>query len=613
MPLGALALSVAAAFGVPHSAQAQSALPAAGEPLIVAAINPLKETVVTATRTEQPLADLVADVSILDRDAIERSGATGLADVLARVPGIEFARNGGPGSATSVFLRGAETRFTAVFIDGVRVDSQSTGGAAWEAIPLGLIDRIEILRGPAGAVYGSDALGGVIQIFTKKGEGQFQPYAGVGAGTYGTYRVEGGFSGAQGGFDYALGVQHEQSRGFNARTVATQNPDRDGYLGNAATARLGYQINPQHRVEASALVNHMNSGYDNGLGHDDRNMRELHTLGLNWLARWSDTYSSRVSVTDSSDHYQTVPSPYQTDTRLRGYLFQNEWKLGIHQFTAALERKEDHLVNAPIDRSRSQNALALGYGLRWQRHSLQLNVRHDSDSEFGAHNTGSLAYGYALTPAWRATASAGTAFRPPTLYHRFSAYGVASLKPESSRNVELGLRYHSGSTQFGVVAYRSTVDDLITFSTPGTCASTFGCYANTAHARYEGLTLSGEQRVGQVLLRASVDFQNPKDLDSGRQLARRARRHGTLGAETRLGDWQLGAEAQLSGARPDSAYSTVMLGGYTLVNLHATTELARDWKLLARIDNLADKRYELARTYATPGRSLYVGLKWAPR
>ena len=157
--LSLLAGSACAAF-------AQTA-PATGELLAQNLRAPsLSETVVAATRTPQPLADLVADISIVDRETIESSGTTGLADLLARLPGVEFSRNGGPGTTTGVFLRGAESRFTAVYIDGVRIDSQSTGGAPWESIPLGLIDRIEVLRGPAGAVYGSDALGGVVQIFT---------------------------------------------------------------------------------------------------------------------------------------------------------------------------------------------------------------------------------------------------------------------------------------------------------------------------------------------------------------------------------------------------------------------------------------------------------------
>ena len=601
------------------TAQAQPLAPATG-PDAGAAVQlaqnlrapSLTETVVTATRTPQPLSDLVADVTVIDRETLETSGATGLADVLARVPGIEFSRNGGPGTTTGVFLRGAESRFTAVYIDGVRIDSQSTGGAAWEAIPLAQIDRIEVLRGPAGAVYGSDAMGGVIQIFTKRGENGVAPYVGIGLGSHHTTKLEAGVSGASGTLDYALGIAREESKGFNARTVATQNPDRDGYDSTSANARLGLQINAAHRLEGTLLANDLDSGYDNGLGKDDHNLHRLHALGLTWQAQWSSAYKTRLQVTDSRDRYETRPSPYLSETRLRGYLFQNEWRQGPHLVTAALERREDHLENAPIDRSRSQDAIALGYGYTAGGHTLQANVRHDSDSEFGGKGTGSLAYGYAFAPQWRATASVGTAFRAPTLYQRFSEYGVGSLQPESSRNAELGLRWAQGSNSFSATVYRNRVQDLISFSGAGPCQSSFGCYANTARAEYRGVTFAGSYRLGPVQLRGSLDLQNPRDLDTGKQLARRAKRHGTLGADTQIAGWTVGAEVQASGRRFDTVANTHVLGGYTLVNLYASTRIARDFTLVARLDNAGDKHYELARTYATVGRTAYVGVKWAP-
>ncbi len=596
--LAVLPLALAAAF--PSISQAQP-------------VPQLTETVVTATRSIQPLSDVVADVTVIDRDRIERSGAAGLADVLKRVPGIEMSRNGGPGATTSVFLRGAESRFTAVYIDGVRIDSQATGGAAWESIPLALVDRIEVLRGPAGAVYGSDALGGVIQIFTKRGEDGFAPFAGVGVGTYNTRKLDAGFSGASGGFDYALGLAHEESDGFNARTVPTQNPDRDGYRSVSANLRLGFQVNKAHRLEATYLTSDMNSAYDNSLGKDDRNLHELHTLGLNWQAQWSDAWSTRLSASESSDRYETSPSPYLTTTRLRSYTLQNEFRRGAHLFTAALERKEDHLENAPINQGRSQNALALGYGFSEKNHTVQFNLRHDKDSEFGGKSTGSAAYAYAFTPEWRASASAATAFRAPTLYQRFSVYGVPTLAPESSRNLELGLRWSQGASSAGLVAYRNKVDNLITFASAGPCASSFGCYSNTARAEYSGATLTAAHAVGGVNLAASLDLQNPRDLNTGKSLARRAKQHATLSADTRVGSWLLGAEAQFSGRRFDDAANTRVLGGYSLLNLSASTPLSKDWTLLARVDNLADKQYELARTYATVGRSLYAGVKWAPQ
>ena len=581
----------------------------------------LRETVVTATRTAQPLSDLLADVTVVDRDTIERSGATGLADVLARLPGVEFQRNGGPGTTTGVFLRGSESRFTAVYIDGVRIDSQATGGAAWESIPVGQIDRIEVLRGPAAAVYGSDALGGVVQIFTKRGEGPFAPFVGIGFGSHGTRKADAGFSGSQGAFDYSLGLVDERSEGFNSRTAAGQNPDLDGYRSRSANAKLGFQLNRVHRLEASVLANDVNSQYDSASTRDDRNLRELNTLGLNWQARWTEAYSTRLSISDSRDRYQTTPSPYLTVTDLRSYLLHNELRLGTHLFTAALERKEDHLQNAPIDRGRSQDALALGYGWKNGPHAVQLNVRHDDDSEFGAKNTGSAGYGFAIMPQWRVTASTATAFRAPTLYHRFSIYGVSTLQPESSRNKEIGLRYEDGGSSFGIVAYQNKVSNLITFTSgSGPCTNgrapvalaNRACYSNTAQAEYSGVTLTGGYKLGNTRLSASLDLQNPRDLGTGRTLPRRARQHAVLAVDTRVGPWSLGAEAQLSGRRNDSSNNTVVLRGYGLINLSASTLVARDWTFLARVDNLADKSYELAQSYATGGRTLYVGLKWAP-
>jgi vitamin B12 transporter len=586
------------------------------------AVAQLKEVVVTATRVAQPLSDLVADVTILDRDTLDRSGAGGLADVLARVPGVEIVRNGGPGGTTSVYVRGAETRFTAVYIDGVRVDSQSTGGANWQAIPLSQVDRVEVLRGPAAAVYGSDAMAGVIQIFTRKGESTFAPVASIGAGSFDTSKASMGFSGAHEGVDYALNVATEDSVGFNSRTIATQNPDKDGYHMESASGRLGWQINPAHRIEATALSSQLNAQYDSGLTGDARSFYNLQAVGVNWQAQWSDAYSTKFSVSESRDKYETQPSPYLTVTTLRSYLLQNNLKLGAHLVTAALERKEDQLTNAPIDRMRSQDAVALGYGYNAAGHTVQLNWRHDSDSEFGGQDTGSVAYGYAFTPQWRATASASTAFRAPTLYQRFSKYGVATLQPESSNNLEVGLRYSQQSDEFGVVVYRNQVRNLITYVTgtgpcqnggPPVALSSRGCYSNTAEAEYTGVTVSGGTRWGSLGVRASLDLQDPRDKVTGKLLARRASQHGTVGLDTRVGVWTLGADAQLAGDRYDAAANTTLLPGYVLLNLTASRPVARDWTFLARVDNLLDKSYMLASTYATAGQSVFVSLTWAPR
>ena len=599
----ALPLALACAFSA-HAAQdttvAQLAAPS------------LPDTVVTATRVAQPLTDVLADVTVLGDEQIRASGAVTVSDLLARQPGLELSRNGGPGTATSLYLRGAETRFTAVYIDGIRVDSQSTGGAPWESIALGQVERIEIVRGPAAAVYGSDAIAGVVQIFTRKGEGPFTPYLGVGAGSRRSGRVEAGFSGQSGALDYALGAARELSRGYNSMPAG--NPDRDGYRQSSASGRLGWKINDAHRVDLSGTHTRMDAQYDGFLpGLDDHGLNRLSTLGAAWSAQWSKRYSTRLSVSESDQRYETVPSPYLSKTRLRNVLLQNEWREGSHLFTAALERREDHLVNAPIDQGRHQNAIALGYGFSGGPHTLQVNLRHDRDSEFGGQTTGGAAYGYGFAPGWRATVAAGTSFRVPTLYQRFSEYGQPALQPEKGRNIELGLHWARGDSRFGITAYRNRVTNLIVFGAPGPCAGAFGCYENAGRARLQGVTVSGAHRLGAVNLAGSLDLQSPRNALTDKLLPRRAQRLLKLSADTRVAGWTLGAEWQAASHRWDNAANTRRLGGHGLVNLYASTTIARDWQLLARLDNLGDKSYQLARGYATPGRTLFVGLRWTPR
>lgn len=580
------------------------------------AVGTLKEVVVTATRVEQPITDVVADVTIIDRSVIDRSGASGLADVLARVPGISFARNGGPASTTSVYVRGAESRFTAVYVDGVRVDSQSTGGASWNAIPVSQIDRIEIVRGPAAAVYGSDALGGVIQIFTRKGEAGFSPVIEIGAGSHGTLKLDTSVSGAKGAFDYSLGFSRETSEGFNAQP--SSNPDDDGYRSTGASARLGWQIDPGQRLEATFLKSDLNAQYDTSVSASgDRGQLDVQTIGLKWSARWSDTYSTQLSVSQSRDRYETFPSIYLTDTHVTGYFWQSEWKLGAHQWTAILERREDQLNNAsttPINSDRSQDALALGYSLRSGAHTVQLNARYDDDSEFGGQTTGGAAYAFEFMPQWRVTASASTAFRAPTLFQRFSVYGLPSLKPETSRNVEAGVKYAARGDSFSAVLYQNDVKNLITCVNGNSfCTLTVGKYANTGLARYSGLTLAGTKRWDSVNLSLSLDLQKPENLSTGKRLPRRPDQMATFTADSRVGAWTLGGEVQLVGERYNNAANTQRLAGYGLLNASASTPLTPEWTLVGRVDNLGDRKYETARGYAVAGRTFYAGLKWAPR
>ncbi len=626
--LAALPLAVAAAF--PSFAQTTTAAPVAAQ---------LKEVFVTATRTAQPIGDVVADVTIIDREVIQRSGAAGLADVLARVPGIEISRNGGVGNATNIFTRGGESRHTVVLIDGVRVDSQSTsGGANWQAIPLAQIDRIEVVRGPTSAVYGSDAAAGVIQIFTKKGQNGFSPAITLGYGSYNTQKVEVSASGATGSVDYLIGIAQTSSDGFNVRPVAGQNLDSDGFKSLNVNFKLGFQIDPIHRFETSMLNNENDAQYDSGLTRDFRRINTLQTVGVQWLAKWTDNYSTRLSVSESVDRGEDALNgstlrPPIDQTRTNTVVWQNNLQLGAHSLSATFETRNDQFVlmgttGLPtgvisLTRDKSQDSFALGYGWIAGAHALQLNSRSDRDSEFGGKLTGSAAYAYAITPAVKISASSGTSFRVPTLYQRFTVFAPPTpLLPEAGSNVEVGLRYTEGGSNYGVVTYRNKMTNLLTFVTGnGPCPNgrapvllaNRGCYANTALAEYTGFTFSASETMGNYRVFGSLDIQNPRDTTLNRQLPRRARQHATLGADARIGAWTLAGDVLLSAMRYDNAANTTELPGYGLVNLSASTSLTKDWKALVRVENLADKVYQTANTFATARRSLFVSLTWAPQ
>lgn len=579
----------------------------------------LEPVVVTPTRTPVPLREVLSDVTVIEREELQRRGAVGVADVLRGVPGIEMNRSGGMAGTTSVFIRGGDTRFTAVMVDGVRVDSQSTGGATWEAIPLSQIERIEIVRGPASAVYGSDAISGVVHIFTRRGAPGLHGDAGVVAGAFNTVTGDAGVSGATGPFDFAVSGQTARSDGFNARPAG--NPDRDGHVSNGGSGRFGLSLGEAHRLEASFLRSHVDAQCDVFGDVDDHCVHDLDTARVAWSARFLPQWTSLVSFGQSDDHYETGPSAYVTDTRVRTTTWQNNVQVGAHGFNVTLEHREDQLENtgllgAPLQ-DRTLASLALGYGWRDAGRAVQVNVRHDEESDFGSATTGTVAAGADIAAGWRVHASVGNAFRAPTLYQRFSDSGPSAGQPalkaeRSSSNIELALKHRAGAFDSSITAYRNRVADLIVYGAPGTCVSTWGCYGNVGRATLQGLTLATVFAHEGLRVAGSVDLQSPKNADTGRVLARRARRHATLDVQQELGDTTVGMQWIAASKRYDRETTDTVLPGYAVVNLDLSHRLSNEWRLQARIDNFFDRKYQTAGGFNTEPQAAYVGVRWTP-
>lgn len=579
----------------------------------------LDTVVVTASRSEQSLRTVTADMTVIDAETIARSGATGVADLLVQVPGVQINRNGGPGQVTSVYLRGTSNQHTAVFIDGVRYSSQELqGGAVWSTLPLAQIDRIEVLRGPAAAIYGSDAMGGVIQIFTKRADGQTRAYAEAGIGNQGTSKLATGFQGGANGFTYGLNLADERSDGFDVYPGNTfsPNPDKDGYSNTSLGLNAGYKTGI-HQIDASLLYSRLRTHYDQSPPpFDDYDVVKNTTGSLRWQAGWNAMYKSvvQISHTDSQSDRHTQ-SPESAKGRSTNYLLQNLFTLGQHRFNIDLERREDKLDTQyawtqNTDSRRVQNSLSAGWRLTEGRHQFDANLRHDQVRDQQNKTTGGLGYGLQIDERWRWVASAGTAFRTPTLYERFTGQAAADLKPESSTNVETGLHYAAGANRLSAVVYRNKFKNLITYD--WNSAVPCNCYRNWQSVEITGLTLSGGTRLGSANLGASLDFMNPENLETGKLLPYRSKRMLKLNADTQAAGWTLGGEAQLYSGRYADEANTFKLGGYGVVNLYAQRQLTRQWTLLARVNNIADRDYAPTRGYANAGRTVFVSVRWTP-
>ena len=596
-------------------------------PVLPALADPVPDTVlVTASRTPQRADEVIPDTTVITNEEIVRAGAGSVADVLRRQRGIEIVRNGGPGASTSVFLRGANSNQVVVLIDGVRIGSSTTGAAAWNAIPLSSIDHIEIVYGPLSALYGADAIGGVVQIFTKKSEGTPAFSASAGAGTYGSRQYDAGVHGATGGdhsISYALSAAHEDADGFSSTRPGSSsyNRDDDGYGRNSVNGRLALQLAPGHEVGAQFLKSRLGAQYDSGASsYDTHNEQDIDSYAVFLNNQIMPNWRSSLQAARSNDRLGSFTSAAasgtsQINTRQNEYTWQHTLDLNGDTLQVLFgHRKEEVLSSSStaLNRSRITNSVAAAYDLRRGSHLLDISLRRDH-SVYGGKTTGAAGYGYEFSKDLRATASLGTSFRAPTyneLY--YPGYGLETNKPEQGRNAEVGVRWQVAGAALQANYYRNRLTDMIVSVNP--CPSRTGsCAYNVNHAMLEGLTMSAETRMLGLDLRASADLQDPRDETTGKQLARRSRRHASLAASYAVRQFELGTELQASGSRFDDAGNANRLGGYGLLNLYTTWRFTPDWSLLLRLDNALDKRYELARNYNTAKRSWFAALRYGIR
>ena len=580
--------------------------------------------VVTATRFPQVRTQTLQPVNVITSEDIARSGQQTLVEVLQTLGGVETASNGGPGQPSSVFMRGANSGHTLVLIDGMRIGSATLGTTAFENIPLSQIERIEVVPGQLSSLYGSDAIGGVIQIFTKSGK--YAPASSItaGVGTYNTRSVAGGVSRTIGDTDFSLNLGRFETGGFDATKPGAfgHDPDKDGHRNENFFGRIAHRLSTRNELGLTIFQSDGRTHFDNDPTIDAVNHQTLSAFSLYSSNQITDSWRSLLRAGQSQDRSTTTGAfPSFFGTRQPQFTWQNDIKLGPGTAIAGAEYVAQRVMSdsAFAQNHRTIKSAFAGYAGTYEKHDWQANIRADDNSQFGNHTTGLLGYGYRLTSELRLRAGAGSAFKAPTFNDLYaidpSLFFIPNpdLRPERSRSKEAGMNYQVGMNRFSATYFENHITDLIVFVFDPNAG--VGTVQNLNRARIKGTELSYQGSVGRLQASAQLTLQDPVDEETGKLLPRRAREFGSVTVGSVAGRWRFGAEVTASGARFDSADEdpAKRTHGYALLNLTASYALARDWSVRARWNNVFDRDYELAQNFNTPGSNVFVVLQYQPR
>ncbi|MFA7267961.1 MAG: TonB-dependent receptor [Sterolibacterium sp.] len=580
--------------------------------------------VVTATRQPTRASELISDVSIIGREEIEQAGQTSLGELLSHQPGIQSVSNGGPGKTTSLFIRGANPEQSVVLIDGIRIGSATFGTAALEQIPLSQIERIEILRGPGSALYGADAIGGVIQIFTKRGRAQTETEVFAGAGSYNTRELSAGISGGNDAWSYSLRGADFKSDGIKAIADKTKQPynfdpnrSTDPFRNASLSASMAYRPASGQEIGASLFQTEGRNWYEMGPNfdsHADVKQSAFTLYSRNRLSEiWNSTFRIGQSGDESTDfNPYSAPTGDRFKTTQQQFAWQNDIRIAPGSLLVAIESLNQKAGSATnFDRSRELNSLLLGWSSRYGNHLVQANLRRDKNSQFGGKTTAYAGYGYQLNANLRAQASVGSAFRAPTFNELYyPGFGNSSLKPENAHNKEAGLVWEKETQRASITIFDNRVNDLIVTI----CDISWNCQpVNVGRTKLRGTSISYTNQVYGFDLVGNLDFLDARDADSGKLLPRRAKHQALLSLGRTLGNWHVGTEWQGVGDRYDSTTETRHMAGYGLVNAFARYRMNKELALELRVNNLGDKKYEPTWGFGSLGANVFAGLRYSPK
>lgn len=599
----------------------------------------LPETVVTATRSEIDKNELATASTVYTRKDIERLQAKTVPELLRGTTGLDLTQQGGDGKTTSVFMRGTNSSHLLVLIDGIKVGSATLGSTAFEFLPIDQIERVEIIRGPQSSLYGSEAIGGVIQIFTRKGSRTQKPSVTLdaGGGNYGTLRSAGTLSGEIDNTWYSVGASHYNTEGFNACENKGaclggfgNEPDQDGYYNTGLNARLGHRFANNAEVDASFMRSQGRSEYD---GFVDKSKFRNQVAALSGSLYLSDDWKSTLRLGQSLDYGDNYLPGGNFFSRFNTTRWNATWLNQLtlsenHQLILGSDYRLDEVdgTTAYVKKSRYDVGIfGEWHGRLWDEHFFNASLRWDENEAFGDYVTGNFGWRYNSPLGISPFASFGNAFKAPTfndLYYPSSGFNFGgfsyrsfanpNLSPEQSTSFEVGVAGNHFGLQWELRAYHTNIDDLILWQSrrPNPATSELSPQ-NVAKAQIDGL----EAEIGGQLLgwnhKLNMSLLSPRDRETNQRLIRRAEQNLSYDLSKSFGNVDIGAFVLARGTSSDQVSGQrTTIPGFATVDLRAAYHINKNWTLNAKLNNLLDKQYQLVDTYFTADRNFFVSIHY---
>lgn len=574
--------------------------------------------VVTATRTETPLPEVGQSVSVVTAGQIERSQATQAIDILARLPGITVSPSGGFGQPTSVFVRGAENSQSLVLIDGVRINDPADvgGGFDFGSLTIGQFDRVEVVRGSQSVLWGSRAIGGVMNFITRQPSEGWDGRAQVEYGWRDRKQVSASLTGKAGPAGLSIGGNWLKGDGYSAFSEARGASERDGFESVGVNARAEVELVTGLSLDAGGFFTKADYNYDDATAdapHEGRKRDATLFANLRYSGL-DDRLDARFGfgLTDSnrvSDH--AIFGPYITDgrnERFEGQISFTPTPIATILVGAETEKSLFNDNFGSVDSTRIDSVFGTVALRPVGGVTLNAGLRHDSHEDFGKSTSFSASGAWSLgvnSPILRA--SYGEGFKAPSLFQLYTNTGFTALQPELAKAYDIGIEqpFADGKGKVSLIWFDRTTRNLIDFD-----FATF-TYYNIGSTRSKGIEAAIEVSDWNGFdAQFSYTWLDAINQVNGRQLARRPRHALFASVDYAWGfGLRTGADIRNGGARFDDQANRVPVDSHTVVALRASYPLTAQFELFWRIENLFDETYEVVRGYGTAGRSAYFGAR----